>query len=128
MTDFNRRFYRLPEKGVFTGVTAGIADSYDIPVNLMRIGLVLIVLTGVLPVAFAYIALGFVLPIGKSAAKPSLADTRSQQKIRDNRSYQVRHAEQVLNRCKRRLNALESYMVSNRYRLDQEYRKLEKDV
>ena len=48
------KFYRLPHKGMLSGVCAGIADSYSINPALIRIILILLVLSGIFPVIFAY--------------------------------------------------------------------------
>lgn len=126
MKTIENKLYRDSKEGVVSGVLAGIADSYRISPWLLRIAFVLLLFMGLFPLAFAYIALCFVLP-QKTPVESSKLDTLQRKKLEKSASYQMRRANQILNRCLNRTNKLESYMVSSRYNLDREYRKLESE-
>ncbi|XOO19536.1 PspC domain-containing protein [Edwardsiella ictaluri] len=60
-----RRLYRLPQRGVFKGVCAGIADYFDVPVALVRAMAVVSIFCGLFVITLAaYLILAFTLPVG----------------------------------------------------------------
>jgi len=57
----SKKLYRIPEEGMILGVCSGIADYFDIDVNIVRI---LTVIFGISGAGFiAYIIAGFIMPI-----------------------------------------------------------------
>ena len=126
------KFYRLPDKGVFSGVCAGLAESYGFSRNGLRAGLVLLCFFGVFPVFIAYLALSFVMPIKGAHATAGLKRTYDLSIPSGLTKYgslspqlSRRQASQILKRNSKRLARLESYLVSEGYKLDRQYKTLE---
>jgi phage shock protein C len=60
--DFNKKLWRIPQRGMVKGVCAGIAQHLDIPVKLVRLITVLAMIFGLFFfVLVAYIILTFAL-------------------------------------------------------------------
>lgn len=56
------RLYRDTERGVILGVCAGIAECFDWPVWLTRLGALALAWCFPIPVAVIYILAGYILP------------------------------------------------------------------
>lgn len=60
--DFNKKLWRIPQKGMVKGVCAGIAEWLDVPVKLIRLVTVLAMIFGLFFfVLVAYVILTFAL-------------------------------------------------------------------
>ena len=60
--DFNKKLWRIPQRGMVKGVCAGIAQHLDVPVKLVRLITVLAMIFGLFFfVLVAYIILTFAL-------------------------------------------------------------------
>ena len=57
------RLYRDTENGVISGVCAGIADYFGVPVNSIRIATVVVGLIYSVPILIFYFAAAWLLPI-----------------------------------------------------------------
>ncbi len=126
-----KKFYRLPHKGKIAGICAGLADSFEVNANFLRLIAVALVLSGIIPVVFVYITLIFVLPKKNTPWLPQRANqnqiidiSTSSKEIAPRSTHQIKWD---LDRASKRLNRLESYLVSDRYQLDHQYKKLEMD-
>ncbi len=61
--DAKKRLYRVNENKVFFGVSGGIAEYFDIDVNIIRIIFVVLALTGVGFPVIIYFVLAIILPV-----------------------------------------------------------------
>ncbi|KMQ77622.1 transcriptional regulator, partial [Edwardsiella ictaluri] len=74
-----RRLYRLPQRGVFKGVCAGIADYFDVPVALVRAMAVVSIFCGLFVITLAaYLILAFTLPVAQGERPPEAPGVRAQ--------------------------------------------------
>lgn len=60
--DTSRRLYRDGERGVILGVCAGLAEYFDSPLWLVRLGAIVIGWCFVVPAIVAYLVAALVLP------------------------------------------------------------------
>lgn len=112
-----RKLWRIPEQGKIKGVCAGIAQYFDVPVNLVRLITVLAFFLGfAFFVLVGYVALTFILdpmPAG------------SDQQKRDPSSRELLKAmDAELAAGELRLRAMERYVTSDTYTLRSNFRKL----
>jgi hypothetical protein len=96
-------------------------------IRLIFIGVMF--LSGFFPALIAYVVLAFVVPAGDSPSDSRLhrLPPASIPRTRDEAwaaSVSLDEVEQRFDRLAKRLERLESYVVSDSYRLDQEFRKL----
>ena len=119
------RLYRNPRRGVVLGVCAGIAEYFGFDVNVVRI-VVVIGLFFAGPFFFvAYILMGLLLPVraySDSGRPPSDPLERQVRSSPHDMLASVRYRFRDLDA---RLQRLEKYVTSGRYKLDTEFRKLE---
>jgi phage shock protein C len=115
--DFNKKLWRIPQKGMVKGVCAGIAHYLDIPVKLVRIITVLAMLFGLFFfVAVAYIILTFALdPMPEGMMENENGPTSSE--LLDAVDAQLSAGEQ-------RLREMERYVTSDTFTLRSRFRQL----
>ena len=119
------KLYRNPRQGVIFGVCAGLAEYFGFDRTLTRV----IVAAGAFfafPVIVAiYVLLGFLLPCktytGTERDEPDPVERQVRSRPHDTLAG-VRYRFRDLDV---RLQRLEKYVTSSRYKLDREFRKLE---
>ena len=115
--DFNKKLWRIPQRGMVKGVCAGIAEYLDVPVKLIRIITVLAMLFGLFFfVVVAYVILTFALdpmPEGvmNNPHQPSSRD------LLDAVDAELAASEQ-------RLREMERYVTSDTFTLRSRFRQL----
>lgn len=118
------KLYRNPRRGMIFGVCAGIAEYFGFDLNVTRIIVVVGALFAAPFVCVAYILLGLLLPVrayGDSMRPPGDPLERQVRSSPHDTLASVRYRFRDLDA---RLQRLEKYVTSNRYKLDSEFRKL----
>jgi phage shock protein C len=119
------RLYRDPSRGMVFGVCAGIADYFGFDLTVTRILVVVAAMFSFPLIFIAYLLLGLLLP-RRTVAGPDRDDpvdplyrrVRAEpHDILSNVRYRFRDLDS-------RLQRLERYVTSNRYKLDREFRRL----
>ena len=118
------RLYKNPRKGFIFGVCAGFADYFAFDATVVRVMTVLGSMFAFPIVCIGYVALGFILPVKPyESAEPDQVDPVRRQARSDPHDMlsSVRHRARDLDA---RLQKLEKYVTSNRFKLDQEFQRL----
>jgi phage shock protein C len=115
------RLYRLPRRGKIFGVCAGLADYFGFDVAITR-ALVVVGAFFAFPFIFvAYVVLGFVLPV--QVDDDDIQDP-VQRQVRSNPHSSLSGVRYRFRDLDVRLQRLEKYVTSSRYRLDREFQQL----
>jgi phage shock protein C len=119
------KLYRNPRRGMVFGVCAGLAEYFGFDVTLTRV----VVAAGALfafPVIVAiYVLLGFLLPRKVyTGTEPDEANPVERQ-VRSRPHDSLASVRYRFRDLDVRLQRLEKYVTSSRYKLDREFRKLE---
>ena len=121
-----RRIYRDRENGIVAGVCAGIADYFGFEVTITRI-IVAVGLFVFLPTTLiAYILLALLLPT-KPRESTRARDDASETLQRSVRSSPHSTLDNIRHRFREvegRLQRLEKYLTSKRFKLDREFESL----
>jgi phage shock protein C len=118
------RLYRIPSSGKIFGVCAGLADYFGFDVTVTR---VLVALGAVFSPPFvivAYIVLGFLLPVRSYEGGERGASDPVQRQVRSNPHSSLSGVRYRFRDLDVRLQRLEKYVTSNRYKLDREFQQL----
>ncbi|WP_020410781.1 envelope stress response membrane protein PspC [Hahella ganghwensis] len=120
---YNRDLYRDPSKGWIAGVCAGVAEAYGQPVWLARIlMLTIFIFSGSLGLLM-YIAGYFLLgkrPVGLE--QPS--STRPLFDYGETASMRARQLAERMAEVDRRIQAMERYVTSNRFKVNEQFKGL----
>ena len=116
------RLYRIPSRGKVFGVCAGLADYFGFDVTVTRVLVALGAFFSMPLVFVAYVVLGFLLPVkegnDRDASDPVLRQVRSNpHSSLSGVRYRFRDLDV-------RLQRLEKYVTSSRYKLDREFQQL----
>ncbi|HEX5047671.1 MAG TPA: envelope stress response membrane protein PspC [Gammaproteobacteria bacterium] len=118
------RLYKNPRKGFIFGVCAGFADYFAFDATVVRVLTVLGSFFAFPIVCLGYVVLGLVLPVKPYEGPESERVDPVQRKARSDPHEMlssVRHRARDLDA---RLQKLEKYVTSNRFKLDQEFQRL----
>lgn len=121
-----RRLYRDRENGIVAGVCAGIADYFGFDVTITRI-IVAIGLFVFLPTTLvAYVVLALLLPTKprESARARDDASETLQRSVRSSPHSTLDNIRHRFREVDGRLQRLEKYMTSKRFKLDREFESL----
>lgn len=115
--NFNKKLWRIPQRGMVKGVCAGIAEYLEVPVKLIRIITVLAMIFGLFFfVVVAYLILTFALdPMPDGAMNH--ADGPSSRDLLDAVDAELAAGEQ-------RLREMERYVTSDTFTLRSRFRQL----
>ena len=118
------RMYRNPRRGVVFGVCAGIADYFGFDLTVTRVLVVVAALFSFPIVFIAYLLLALLLPRkdyfenGRDDLDPLQRSVRAEpHSMLSSVRYRFRELDT-------RLQRLEKYVTSNRFKLDREFRQL----
>jgi len=118
------RLYKNPRKGFILGVCAGVADYFAFDATVVRVMTVLGLMFAFPIVCVGYVVLGVILPVrpydGSEAYRLDPVQRKARSDPHDMLSS-VRHRARDLDA---RLQRLEKYVTSNRFKLDQEFQRL----
>lgn len=122
-----RRLYRDTERGRIFGVCAGIADYLGIGTCVVRF---LTIVAGIIwfpVVEIAYLALGFALPRKPVDLYRDQKEEKFWRSMRQSPSETFSDVRYRFRRLDQRMQRLERYVTSRRFRLDREFRELENE-
>ena len=118
------RLYRIPRRGVIFGVCAGLSEYFGFDLTVTR---VLVVVGGCFsfPLIFiAYVLLGFLLPARSSSGPQDDHIDPVERQVRVSPHGTLSNVRYRFRDLDARLQRLEKYVTSNRYKLDREFREL----
>jgi phage shock protein C len=115
------RLYRIPSSGKIFGVCAGLADYFGFDVTVTR-ALGAVFSAPLLIVA--YVVLGFLLPVRSYESGERGAPDPVQKQVRSNPHGSLSSARYRFRDLDVRLQRLEKYVTSSRYKLDREFQQL----
>jgi len=120
------KLYRNPRRGMVFGVCAGISEYFGFDVTVTRIVVAVGAFFSLFVFGCAYIVLGLVLPVRAYPPEPGReAGDRLDRQVRSSPHDTLASVRYRFRDLDARLQRLEKYVTSNRYKLDREFRKLE---
>ncbi len=120
----HNKLYRLPNKGMISGVCAGIADYYSWDVGLVRI------ITVILGISFSPLIVSlYVVGAVFLKSKPrDLYDDQEEenywQQYRKSPRDTMSATQYKFRKLEKKLRKMEAYMTSSKYNLDREFNKM----
>jgi phage shock protein C len=116
------RLYRIPSRGKVFGVCAGLADYFGFDVTVTRVLVVIGAFFSAPLIFVAYFALAFLLPV-KEVGDRDFSDS-VQRQVRSNPHSSLSGVRYRFRDLDVRLQRLEKYVTSSRYKLDREFQQL----
>ncbi len=116
----NNRLYRSADRGCLAGVCAGLADYFGVDTNITR----LLVAVGAFffPILIlAYIALALLLPKRSSFDEGVSPNGELRRRVRAEPHWALGSVRHRFRELDRRLQRLEKYVTSERFKLDREF-------
>lgn len=118
------RLYRNRRQGLIFGVCAGLAEYFGVDVAIVRILVVIGAMVFTPMFVVAYLVLGFLLP-----TKPEMEHERGeldplQRRVRAEPHETLSSVRHRFRELDARLQRLEKYVTSQRYKLDKEFEQL----
>lgn len=117
------KLYRNSQRGMIFGVCAGIADYFGFSVAVTRVLFVIGALFSFPMLLVAYVLMAFLLPRKPEDAPDAAADP-VQRRIRSNPHDTLGSVRYRFGELDLRLQRLEKYVTSNRFKLEREFREL----
>jgi phage shock protein C len=119
------RLYRNPRRGMIFGVCAGIAEFFGFDVTVTRVVDAVGAFFAFPVICIIYLCLGLLLPVrAYSGPEPRQADAVERQ-VRSNPHDTLANVRYRFRDLDVRLQRLEKYVTSNRYKLEREFDKLQ---
>jgi phage shock protein C len=121
-----RRLYRDSERGMILGVCAGVADYFGFDLGATRIATALALVFFTPATLLTYFILGFLLP--KKPPGAYVADAEKAELTKSVRSSPHATLSMVRHRMRElelKMQRMERYVTSDRFRLDREFRDLQ---
>lgn len=124
--DSPRRLYRDPANGWLAGVCAGIADYLSISPAAIRLLAIFGLIFFSFFVLIAYIVLAVVLPVRPARLYRDRDEERFWRSVRTSPRETFENVRHRFREMDRRLQRMERYVTSDRFRIDREFRDLER--
>lgn len=124
--DSPRRLYRDPANGWLAGVCAGLADYLSVSPAVIRLLTIIGLIFFNFFVVIAYIVLAVALPVRPNRLYRGPEDERFWRSVRTSPRETFEHVRHQFREMDRRLQRMERYVTSERFRLDREFRDLER--
>jgi len=118
------KLYRNPRRGMIFGVCAGIAEYFGFDITVTRVIVAVGAFFSFPLIVVAYVLLGLLLPVRAYTSNERVADPVERQ-VRSNPHDTLASVRYRFRDLDVRLQRLEKYVTSNRYKLDREFQKLE---
>jgi len=118
------RLYRIPSRGKVFGVCAGLADYFGFDVTITRVIVVMGMFFSGPLVVVAYLVLGFLLPVRTYEGGDRNAFDMVSRQVRSNPHSSLSGVRYRFRDLDVRLQRLEKYVTSSRYKLDREFQQL----
>lgn len=107
-----RGFYR-DRNGVLLGVCAGIARYFDLPVNMVRaVVILLLFLTGIWPVGFLYLIAAMIMKVAPAVPFKSPADREFYDSYSSSRTGALERLKRKFENLDRRIQRMEDVVTS----------------
>jgi phage shock protein C len=119
------KLYRNPRRGMIFGVCAGIAEYFGFDVAVTRVVVAVGALFAFPMICGAYLLLGFLLPCKSYTGTERDTVDPVQRQVRSSPHETLASARYRFRDLDARLQRLEKYVTSSRYKLDREFRKLQ---
>jgi phage shock protein C len=119
------KLYRNPRRGVIFGVCAGIAEYFGFDVTVTRVIVAFGALFAFPMICGAYIVLAFLLPCKNYTGTERDTVDPVERQVRSSPHDTLASVRYRFRDLDARLQRLEKYVTSSRYRLDREFQKLE---
>lgn len=119
------KLYRNPRRGVIFGVCAGMAEYFGFDINVTRIVVAVGALFAMPMVCGAYVVLAFLLPTKEYTGTARDYGDPVEQQVRASPHDTLASVRYRFGDLDTRLQQLEKYVTSSRYKLDREFRKLQ---
>jgi phage shock protein C len=123
--ELRNKLYRNPRRGVIFGVCAGIAEYFGFDINITRIVVAVGALFAMPMVCGAYVVLAFLLPTKEYTGTARDDGDPLEQQVRASPHDTLASVRYRFGDLDTRLQQLEKYVTSSRYKLDREFRKLQ---
>ncbi len=121
-----RRFYRDTDRGCIAGVCAGVADYFGF--NLSAVRCITVVGCIFFPITiFCYIALALLVPKKPSNLYRSKNEEKFWRSVRRSPQATFSDARYKMRDLEAKLRRMERYVTSRRFKLDREFRDLERE-
>lgn len=124
--DNNRRFHRSSDNAMLGGVCAGLAEYFGFNCRVTRILAIVGFCMNPLLAVIAYFAVVMLVPANAATKPQTSRDKRFKKSVRSSPGQAMSDVRRRFQSLDRRLARLEKYITSSRYRLDREFRDLEK--
>jgi phage shock protein C len=118
------KLYRNPRRGMIFGVCAGLADYFGFSVGATRVIFIIGSMFSFPLLPALYVMLGFLLPRNKSADAADSQPDPLQRRVRSDPHDMLGSVRHRFRELDSRLQQLEKYVTSNRFKLDREFRQL----
>jgi phage shock protein C len=119
------KLYRNPRRGMIFGVCAGIAEYFGFDVTVTRVVVAFGALFAFPMICGAYVVLAFLLPCKRyTGPEPDPVDP-VQRQVRSSPHDTLASVRYRFRDLDSRLQRIEKYVTSSRYKLDREFRRLE---
>jgi phage shock protein C len=121
------KLYRNPRRGMIFGVCAGIAEYFGFDVTVTRVLVVIGMFFAFPVICGAYLILGLLLPVRAHTGSGEERERSSplERQVRSSPHDTLANIRYRFRDLDARLQRLEKYVTSNRYKLDREFRSLE---
>lgn len=127
------KLYRNPRRGMIFGVCAGLAEYFGFDVTVTRVIVAGSAFFAFPVICVVYLLLGLLLPVrGYSSSEPDVNDPAEREvrslrrQVRSSPHDTLANVRYRFRDLDSRLQRLEKYVTSNRYKLDREFEKLGK--
>lgn len=118
------RLYRSRRQGMIFGVCAGLAEYFGVDATIVRVLVVLGAIVFTPMFVIAYLALGFLLPVKPEAHEAHGELDPLQRRVRAEPHETLSSVRYRFRELDARLQRLEKYVTSQRYKLDKEFEQL----
>jgi phage shock protein C len=119
------KLYRNPRRGMIFGVCAGIAEYFGFDVTVTRVVVGVGAFFAFPLICSAYVVLGFLLPCKRYTGTERDTVDPVQRQVRSSPHDTLASVRYRFRDLDSRLQRLEKYVTSSRYKLDREFRRLE---
>ena len=120
------RLYRDRQRGVILGVCAGIADYFGISPLMVRIATLIGLFVFTVPVFFAYFIAAMLIPRKPETLYTSGKEEQFWRAVRTEPTQTVRELRHKFREIERRLRLMEGWVTSREFKLNREFRDLER--
>jgi phage shock protein C len=119
------KLYRNPRRGMIFGVCAGIAEYFGFDVTVTRVVVVIGAFFAFPVIVVVYLVLALLLPVRAKVGTERAHGDPVERQVRSSPHDTLANVRYRFRDLDARLQRLEKYVTSSRYKLDREFEKLE---